>query len=194
MPLKIADVPTVAHEAVRTRLSHVAGRAAFGTPAMRRASPDALALSAPHRIAVLALDRITPDMSIRKAARKKGWRYLVHDGDQVAAAADTVVSEAGEHSFGHLNEGPFVQGTEQAIRRAEALEVVRRGSFEPLLLMVPAIYVVALWLEDLAGDADWFMAIPPAPRELAPYQAVASGDLVAALNTIVARMGPDAGP
>lgn len=194
MPLRTAKPPALAHEAVRSRLAHVAGMAAFGTPAMRRASPDALAMSTPHRIAVLALDRIRPDMSIRKSVQKKGWRFLVHDGDHVAAAADAVRGAAGEHSFGHLNEGPFVQGTEEAIRRAEDIEAVKKGRFEPLFLMVPAICVVALWLLDLKGDADWFMAIPPAPREFHPYQEIGHGDFVAALNKTVARLGPDAGP
>jgi hypothetical protein len=193
MPLQTVHPPMPAHEAVRSRLGYLAEASAFRTPALRGVAPNTIALSTPHRVAILPLDRIKRGMSLRSAAQKKGWRFLVHNGDQVVAAAQSTLSEKGEHRFAHLNEGPFVAGTEQAVRRAELLASVQKGRFEPLLLMVPAVNVVALWLQDLDGDADLVMAIPPVPREIPPYKALAASDFVTVLIRLAGRVPPDAG-
>jgi hypothetical protein len=38
-----------------------------------------------------------------------------------------------------------------------------------LFLLVPAVYVAALWLEDQTGSADLVMVIPPSPKDLTPF-------------------------
>src|SRR5713101_2201374 len=102
MSLYTVDPPSSARDAVISRLGHLAESSALRTPALRRASPDALALSTPHRVAVLPLNEIKHGISLRSAAQKKGWRFLVHDGDQVVAAAHSALSEKGEHCFGNV--------------------------------------------------------------------------------------------
>jgi hypothetical protein len=181
MALRIADPPRAARNAVHATLGHPAMASAFRTPAVRLASADALALSTPHRVALLPLDRIGPKTSLPSDVQWRGWRFLVHHGDRIVAAADTVTGARGKHAFGHLNQGPFVAGTEAAIRRAESHGVMKQRDFEPVLLMVPALYVMALWLRDLESDRDRVTVIPPAPKGLTPYRMVTARDFVARL-------------
>jgi hypothetical protein len=181
MALHHVDAPKTAHRAVHARLGHPAVAAALQAPTRRPISPAALALSTPHRVALLALDRIAAQTTLRRAARLRGWRFLVHRGDRVIAAAGVLPDGRAKHRFGHLTEGPFAAGTETAIRRAETHGALRRGRFEPVLLMVPAVHAVALWLRDLDGDGDRVMVIPPAPHGLTPYRLVTARAFMARL-------------
>jgi hypothetical protein len=167
MPIDIANPPIAAYEAVRATIMRMAERAAFRTPRLRRARPEDLAISVPHQAAFIPLDGIKRDMALRDAAVLKGWRFLILDRDSVAAAANAVESDDGGYSFSQLNEGPFVDGTEQAILLAEGDSSVQGGEFEPLLLLIPGLQVVALWLRDRVGDADLVVPIRPVPSQLA---------------------------
>jgi hypothetical protein len=181
MALHTADPPKAARNAVHAMLAHPGTTSAFRTPAARQASPDAFALSTPHRVALLPLDRIGPKTSLRSDARIGGWRFLVHHGDRIVAAANTVAGSRGRHRFGHLNQGPFVAGTEQAIRYAEAHDSTKQRHFEPIFLMVPALYVAALWLRDLNGDRDRVMIIPHGVASRAAYPMLTERAFVARL-------------
>ena len=187
MSLETVDPPTLAYEAVRSRLAGLAAASAFGTPCLRRAPPEALALSTPHRIAVLPANRFKRKIALSSDVIEKGWRFLILNGAEVVASADSILTETGEHRFGHINEGPFVQATEQAIRRAEADSRVTKGRYEPVLLMVPNLKVVSLWLRNLTGKTDLLMVLPPAPRELHPYELRAADDFIASLNNLARR-------
>jgi len=185
MPLEIADPPTQAREVVRARLSQLAHSNAFRTPGLRRASPDTLAMSTPHRVALLPLERIRRGLSLRAAVQKKGWRFLIHGDDRIVAAVETTVRRG--HRFSHLNEGPFVAGTERAIRLAEASAPIKRGRFVPALLAVPALHLTALWLQDLEDTADRLIAMAPTPPEFRAFRVVSDAQFVAALLKAAAR-------
>src|SRR6476469_3956191 len=86
MPLQIIDPPMAAYEAARSTIANLASQAAFRTPALRRADPAAIALSTPHRMAILRLDRIRGANDVRSVVDIKGWRFLVHEGTRVVAA------------------------------------------------------------------------------------------------------------
>jgi hypothetical protein len=193
MPLDAIDPPIAAYEAVRSVVTGLAAGAGFRTPALRRADPEALALSTPHRVALLPLDRIRRDASLRAAAQTTGWRFLLHDRDKVVAAADAVAAKEGGFQFGQVNEGPFVAATEEAIRRAERLDAVRKRRFAPVLLTVPALYVMALWLEDRDGEEDVVLALAPAPSELEPYAPITPGAFLAVLAKLRERVPAESG-
>ena len=169
MPLHTIDPPMAAYETVRSKIADLAAQGGFRTPALRRADPGTIALSTPHRTAVLGLNRITGAKDLRSTAELKGWRFLVHQETAVVAAIDALQSDKSQYGIGHVNEGPFVAGTENAIRRAEQLDEVRKGRFAPIFLLVPALYVAALWLENQEGTTDLVMVIPPGPKDLTPY-------------------------
>ena len=187
MALQLAEPPKVARNAVRKMLAHPATPSAFRAAATQRAPAHELAMSTPHRVAVLPLRRIGPETTLRADAQMRGWRFLVHHGNRVVATADTVVDRRGQHAFGHLNQGPFVRGTEQAIRHAEACPAARRQDFEPILLMVPTLYVMALWLRDSAGDRDRVVIIPHAPGARASYRVLTERAFVARLVRLAAQ-------
>lgn len=191
MPLQVAKPPTVAQKAVQSMLGRMIATEGDHVSALRAASPSSMAISTPHCVAVLGLDRIHSGMSLRSAAQKKGWRFLVHNGSKVVATANSSVSGRGKHGFAHITDGPFVAGTERAIRRAEKLTAVKKGRFEPIWLQVPAINVVALWLKNLDKNADLIMPVPPAPKELPPYRPVSTDAFVAVLVELAARIMRD---
>jgi len=191
MPLQVAKPPLAARKAVLSMLGRMVAMDADHVAALRAASPGSVAISTPHRLAVLGLDRIRAGMSLRSAAHKKGWRFLVHNGSKVVATANSSVSAGGKHAFAHITDGPFVAGTEQAIRRAESLPVVKKGRFEPIWLQVPAINVVALWLKNLDKGADLIMPVRPAPKELRPYQPLAATAFVTVATELASRVMRD---
>jgi hypothetical protein len=161
MPIEPIDPPIAAYEAVRARIAELAITGAFRTPKLRRTSPDALAIAFPHRVAQIPLDMIRTGMELRSAALDQGWRFLLVDNDRAIAAATAIQVNNEAYRFGYLNEGPFVEGTERAVEQAEADNIIQQGHFEPLLLMVPALYVMALWLKDRIDTADLVLPITP---------------------------------
>jgi len=191
MPLHVAKPPMAAQKAVHSMLRRVVEADAEHVSALRSSSPSTVAISTPHRVAVLGLDRIHSGMSLRSAADKKGWRFFVHDGDKIVATANSSTGSKGKHGFAHMTDGRFVNGTERAIRRAELLESVQKGRFEPLLLQVPAIHVVALWLRNLDNDDDLIMPLSPAPKPLRPYRALSTRDFVAVLTELASQVQRD---
>jgi hypothetical protein len=193
MPLDTTDPPIAAYESVRSVVAGLAAGAAFRTPALRRADPESLSLSTPHRTAFLPLDRIKRGAALRAAAQMTGWRFLVHERDKVVAAADAMLTKEGGFQFGQVNEGPFVAATEEAIRRAERLDLGRKGRFEPVLLSVPALYVMALWLEDRDGEADLLLALAPAPPELTPYEPIEPAAFLGVLTRLRERVPGERG-
>jgi len=155
--------------------------------ALRSAAPSSLAISTPHRIAVLALERIHAGMSLRSAVEKKGWRFFVHHGEKVVATVNSSMNSKKKHGFSNITEGPFVRGTVHAIKRAERLEHVEKGRFEPLLLQVPALHLVSLWLRNLESNADLIMPIKPTPAGVAAYQPLATGEFIATIADLASR-------
>jgi hypothetical protein len=192
MPLNTIDPPMAAYEVVRSTIADLAAQAGFSTPALRRADPAAIAVSTPHRVAILGLNRIRDAKDLRSAVDLKGWRFLVHQQAAVIAAVDAVRGDDDQFRLGQLNEGPFVTGTESAIRRAESLEEVARGQFAPVFLLVPAVYVAALWLEDQQGDKDLVLAMPPVPKDFTPFSPMPAASFLAALKPLAALVPAEA--
>jgi hypothetical protein len=84
-----------------------------------------------------------------------------------------------------------VATTEEAIRRAEKLQEVQKGRFEALLLIVPAIHVAALWLQDRDGDADLLLTMPPSNPALVPYRPMTSAAFLDIVRNLSQKVPPD---
>jgi hypothetical protein len=166
-------------------MSRRASARAFSLPKLLAADPGTLSIAMPHRVESLT----TSDIRRNRTPRKTGpdcWRFLVlEDREPIAAATAIEASSAAivrssprakEFEFGGLNEGPFVKETAEAILRAEALNEVRDGQFEAVLLVVPAREAVALWLRKRPseapyrrwGKADWLIPLRPSSPALDP--------------------------
>lgn len=207
MPIKTQDPPPRAREVVaRAVASRDTGFATIRAELFSAADAPTVSLSFPHRVAYLPLSGIRRGTRLRDAALASSWRFLVDEeqrllpadaGDRgerkhVAIAAATATDlDGGNFEFGALNEGNFVSGTVTAIRKAEQLPEVAEGSYEPLLLLVPVLYVAALWLKDLKRDSDLVLTIPPSHAALVPYEKMTAPEFLAVLADLAATVTLD---
>lgn len=203
MAIEPGCVPSSAVEAVVAGVINSTGATAFGSRNPARANRGALSLAMPHRVAYLPFGGVRRDRELRKAAQMGSWRFLVHERQVAVAgknraadeetflpiAAVTATIIGADYKFGELSAGPFVEGTEEAIRRAEKLEQVRRGRFEACLLVVPSFYVVALWLQDRGGygKTDILLPIPPSHSDLCPFEPMSEAAFVGILNKVTTK-------
>lgn len=197
--------PAAAVDAVRRAVVSRAGKSKIPSSKLSLADPDAIFISMPHRIAHLPLGNVHRGSRLRTAAVLGSWRFLIHERkrrmtpddvaneEYVPIAAATMVTRAASETYelGDLNEGPLVAMTEGAIRSAEVLPEVRKGQFEVLLLMVPAVQVTALWLKDREGDADLLLTIPPSSQTLVSSRPMASTAFLDMVDRLSRKNFPD---
>jgi len=154
---------------------------------LRRHPPDQLRLTYPQQVYLLGLDDIRAGRGL-ESAKSSGWRYLVEapDGRSIAIA-ESVTDPRGAQVFAHLNYGPFVAGTAEALRVAERANL---PSAEVKLLEIPALYLVALWLQH--RDSATLIPIAPAPSGLEANRSYPARELLDLLRER-ARRSPDIG-
>lgn len=136
---------------------------AFRTPALRNAAGP-LQLTEPQQVFTLGLSDLAEGKGL-DAAKPTGWRYLVQEGDNVLASAETVAGPGGEQVFSAFNEGRFVESSAQAMRAVGEFPEVGQGGFELRLLNVPGLYVQALWFHETQGEGDLLQPLAPSPVE-----------------------------
>ncbi|MFF9206503.1 hypothetical protein ACF1AE_32885 [Streptomyces sp. NPDC014986] len=169
MPLHVPPAPAPALRSVLTALSSPTAVREARTPSLLGAQGPA---SPELPLPVHVLDRITADAGT--ATRLAGWRFLIRAGDRALAAADTVLTADG-WAFSRFFEGPYITSTELALRQAEAMA----QPYQPRLLSVPGLYMLALWLHaDPTADGatghpaptDLLVPLAPAPPGIAAHR------------------------
>jgi hypothetical protein len=155
--------PQQALDAVHSTFLDLSRNRAFRTPALRNATGP-LQLTEPHQVFTLGLSDLAAGKGL-DAATPTGWRYLVQEGDNVLASAETVAGPRGEQVFSAFNEGRFVDSSAKAMRAMREFPEVGQGGFELRLLNVPGLYVLALWLHDTQGQGDFLVPLAPSPVE-----------------------------
>jgi hypothetical protein len=165
-PFRVPDPPEASLSALRESLAALADRGQFSARSLRETAPADLSASVPHQVFNLTLEDAAAGAVDR--AEPAGWRYLLAADRGVVASAETR-QEGDEHTFSHVNSGPFVPGTVEALEAAEQVEH-GRGDVELRLLHVPALYLMSLWLRPVGAtdDAGVFVPIAPAPPGLDP--------------------------
>ncbi|MEU4657152.1 hypothetical protein AB0G32_24985 [Streptomyces sp. NPDC023723] len=181
MPLHVPPAPAPALRTVLTALSSPTAVREARTPSLLGArGPVTPELPLPLHV----LDHVTPEGV--PAVRLAGWRFLVNGGDRVVAAADTMLTPDG-WAFSRFFEGPYVTATQRALRHAEAMP----QPFQPRLLSVPGLYMLALWLHgDHTADAaaghpdaaDLLVPLAPAPPGIAAHRPHRVADLLPVLT------------
>src|SRR3954454_18174563 len=169
MPISTPSPPREIFEAVRSSFGELSSKRAFGTPALRQADPRRLAVSDPHMVYTFGLRDIVDKRDLADA-QFVGWRWLVQEGQRTIASAEVGAGPYSGHGVSEINEGPFVRSSAEALEAAEKLPETRDGSYEPRLLKIPGIYLVALWLRPEEGGDDIFVVLPPAPFDLKPNE------------------------
>ena len=130
-----------------------------------------------------------------EAARPTRWRYLVQDGDRIIAAASVLPTGLGDaHDFSHINEGPFVASTADALAFVASHPEVAAGDFELRLLQVPSLHTMAVWLHPASSDGDRLVPLAPSPVSAPAGVPIPAAQLLAELTQRagqVAGVGPD---
>jgi len=180
MPLKFKKEPGEVKEVVEKQLLKMASGRAFRTSGLAKTQVS-------EKVSELASDQVIPvyhlgldDLKQKKditSATQRSWRYLVKHEDKVIATADAV-EQNGKTVFSHVNEGPLVSGVVAALNKAENLDELQSGDFEVRLLMVPALYVAALWFVDQVGGQDRVMPIEPTSSPLRANELISISDLM----------------
>ena len=181
MSLSLPQPPAAALRAVLTALDSPAAVCAGRPSAMQHRSGQ---LTPAHPLPVHLLDtaagaapvtRTAADLLI--GARRTGWRFLIRDGDEVVAAAETRETSEGQHVFAYFAEGPYPRATLRALHQARAHTAASATPYLPRLLSVPGRYMTALWLHPLLDPTrSQELLIPLAPAPLGvtahlPYEA-----------------------
>jgi hypothetical protein len=179
MAIRHLEPPAEALNVALAGLRRLCETGAVSSPALRRVPVDQLTLTRPQPVYVLALDELREGRGL-EAARSIGWRYLVESdsSDQPLALAETVALPDGSQTFAHLNYGPFVAGTAVALRAAEQTTAI---DAEIRLLHVPALYFVALWLQDSGGPV--LIPVAPAPPGIVANRSYPARELLDVLTT-----------
>jgi hypothetical protein len=182
MPLHVPPAPAPALRSVLTALGSPTAVHEARTPALGSfAGPFEPELPLP----VYALDDITTPAGPPQA-RLTGWRFMIRDGDRTVAAAEAMLTADG-WAFSHFSEGPYVSSAELALRQAESLP----SAYQPRLLSIPELYMVALWLhgdptadaaEGGLGAGDQLVPLAPAPPGIAAHRARRASDLLPVLT------------
>ncbi|WP_405935782.1 hypothetical protein OG338_02670 [Streptomyces sp. NBC_00726] len=187
MPLHVPPAPAPALRSVL---------AALGSPAVREARTPALRsapgpLSPEHPLPVHVLG-VAPG-GLAPATRLAAWRFQIRSSERAVAAADTMLTADG-WAFSHFFEGPYIASTELALRQADGMT----GPYQPRLLSIPDLYMLALWLHgDPAADAscgapdpdDMLVPLSPAPPGFAAHRPHRAADLLPVITTRITR-GP----
>lgn len=155
--------PQQALDAMHSTFLDLSKSRAFRTPALRNAIGP-LQLTEPQQVFTLGLSDLVAGKGL-DAAKPTGWRYLVQEGDNVLASAETVAGPRGEQVFSAFNESRFVDSSAKAMRAAREFPEVAQGGFELRLLNVPGLYVQALWFHETQGKGDLLQPLAPSPVE-----------------------------
>jgi hypothetical protein len=188
MPLHLPDPPAGVPDKVRSKLHAFADGAKFSTKALRGARKDQLDVSTPHQVFTMGLNDITAGGGLDRA-QPVGWRYLVEDGGQLIASAETTLAPDGTQEVSQFTEGPFVAETDKAVKAVRKLPQLEAAGFELRLLRIPALYVMALWLHAQATD----LLVPLAPSPIRKEgRAVPPAEFFADLSGLAGQATPPA--
>ena len=152
-------------EAVRERLSTLAGRPELRHSRLGQANPVALALAAPHRIFTLGVGELVERTPIDQA-HPIAQGFLVLDG--IVPIANVEVTLAG--GFITISEGPFVEALRRAIDLVDGPALGETA--EVRVLRLPEVQVVALWLHQAGGLGDVLVPLAPTPVEIDAYRTI----------------------
>jgi hypothetical protein len=184
--ITFARPPAAANDAL------VRGLATFGerTPGvslLRTTPPRGRTWTMEHSVYHLGLEAVRSHRGV-DAAEPVSWRYVIGDANDARKVAADVQLRRQEHTFAGIQQGPFVQGFTDEVRRLSSDPALRAWDFEPRLLQVPAIYVVALWLHEARSKEDLFIPLPPVNRALQAGHRYNRAEFESALERAAARI------
>jgi hypothetical protein len=192
MPLHLPDPPAGVTDTVRSTAKQFAGSDHHSLKALRGAKADHVDVATPHQVFTMNADDLASGAGLEKA-RPVGWRHIVEeDGKPIASSETTLAQDGTTHVPSHLNEGPYVNATAEAVAAAQALPQVAGTDYELRVLRIPALYFMALWLHSTA--ADLLVPLAPSPIGQEGQVAPAAAVLSELSQRASARSAPGPGP
>lgn len=169
MPLRAPEIPALGLERVQGTIQELLSIPGFVQDNFGGALPIGIPnITLPHEVHNLELQDLAEGRGI-EAARATGFRLVIMVNQDVLAAVELALGPDGAlGSVANFSRGQPLQDLTAAIRLAEALGPVQSGSFEPRLLRIPPLHVLALWLHDTAGGQD--LVLPLGGAEALPAQ------------------------
>ena len=127
----------------------------------------------------LGLSDITAGLSLSSAIQT-GWRSLVGADAGVYAISDVHTNATTGPVFAQVNTGPFVKGLDEALKVAQSDTHLAANQYEVRVLVIPALYVTALWL--VSGGEAMVVPVDPCPPYLKANTVISEPDFI---NTIL---------
>ena len=181
MALTHSRPPAKALDIVRTALGSLIDQPTGTAHDMALGGTENLRAAAPHKIYFVGLQDVAGGRLL-SSAKLTGWRYIIVKGDYPMAAAELGTDESGGGlEFSQLNQGPFVSSTVEGVSLAERLDEVLSDNYEPRLLRIPGLFVIALWLHGQTQN-DLLIPLPPTRPELEPYATYTEEDFLKAIQ------------
>lgn len=147
-----------------------------------------------HKIYFMPLDDLANRAGLDKA-QLKGWRYLKTDDPRSKTSVEVYTQRAGEQGkgFAEITSGPYCQSTFRAIQAASENSDVQNGPYEPRLLQVPALALMALWLHkktDESYENDIFFPLGTVPPFLVADKVYSTAELLDKLHEVAPTRMP----
>jgi hypothetical protein len=147
------------------------------------AGADGINIHLPHPVYNLSLT----DLALAKGvahATLVAWRYVLSDGDSaVIAEIAQIAGPSGTQTptFTMINRGPFVASLVQAVEAAGKNATLQAGNFDIAVLHIPALYVMALWLQGRVPGTGTLIPLAPVPTPLNAGQTYTEQGFIQAL-------------
>lgn len=120
------------------------------------------------------------------AARQVGWRHLLPTGDPAGPVlADTAIRDSNQHVFAGVTESRFASDLENRLTLFREDPKVSGGSYDATVLQVPAMNVMAIWLQDTAHHDDLIVPLAPAPPSLTAGRQYSTSEFLDALRVAI---------
>ena len=182
MPLHIEPPPKGAERVVDATMAELVHHG--GVALARFAKPTA---ATPLPVYHLGADALAEGRGLA-AATHAGWITTVRNGPEIMGSLELAPRKRAKSGAPPVQFASFAQG---ALHRgiANAVELAGkqagRRKIRARLLRAPAVYLLALWLND--GDSDTLVPIAPAPAPLKAGEPVPAAEALAALAPAARR-------
>jgi len=167
MKIKILTPPEEAYSCVKEELKELAE--------MKKSEHLIGGYGLPHPIHTIGLNDLV-NLNDISQIKHIAWRFLLGSKDEAHAALEVAISRENNegHHFHHINRGPFVQGTLNALKELRELDVP--GEFEFHVIRIPAIFIMAIWLKSMDDSESYFYALEPTHHVIKPNSLVHSNE------------------
>jgi len=124
----------------------------------------------PQKLFTAFVQDLAAGTPVVACAREVGWRYVMPQAFAEPVSAEVRVDTAGQHVVDHFAQGPQSAQTLAFTRQILDDPQWAGDQYTLQVLLVSALYVMALWVRHADPDRDWFVPLGPGDERLATGQ------------------------